>query len=868
MARFYKTQSANPLDYMYRMNTPLMERVISANDQYISENLNQLGQLSTVATSFPYLQADEARAREVANQYSGKIDEVTKAITEDPANWKKQLNPMRSLSKELQNDYRTGEISKIMSNSNKVKSTFDYIDKQVEQYNKDGKGISADRARAYKQYFLSNFKGTSYNPKSGEYNQVSTFDPMGNIDIRKSLSEELDKMKADGTIRVTDKVSGNGEYFNKETNKWEGITPEKILRIATDRLNNPQLMDYLRQDSQVGLIRGVFDMTESSPSYGKFISPYNYEKVGLNSSEQAIIDSMKKQIQVTKDKNLRDQLQGQLNAYANKLNSRQQVAWNKDSYLAPIMRGIVDQYSYQQTESQNDISANPIWEARFNQAQANSRNNADIAASKENQERALASQKQLQDERLAAEKELKLLEWANKPKPGTSKTKAGEKDTKQNTDNFVAGNTYSTPFYWTTENKEKMTTGLNDEILTNQNGVTQLEKSLGDIVKEHPNDKILIANAENQLSAAKVKLNTLQAQRDNAVNYGVNEWKAKGSRDVSTSYSDFNERLVREYLSGSARQKVADANNSLKAVEAQRQQMIQTGVQPTPDWMRQTYLPAKQRVATAEGAFTTGLNIFNNEVKSYSDNKLEKAAKETTNKNVVVATTQGQDERILDLINLSPSNYKIRNSEGREINLSFEHGTSIADKANIKVKGVSTSTGLGNKQIEVIASVKGSDGKFQDVIITPTDDDGRLNNYFGEQFKQSKDKDVHSIGNILTSPTASVISDMMTEMRMNTSTNYGTLGNWVYKLIPNPANPRETIKIRARPISTGVNGSPKWEFQYETGDVNQISKHAGKGGSYVADSSGVKGFVPLISTRSATGEYHNLDDILSIFPSN
>ncbi len=35
MGRFYRTASANPLDYMYKMNTPLMEKVLQFNDQAI-----------------------------------------------------------------------------------------------------------------------------------------------------------------------------------------------------------------------------------------------------------------------------------------------------------------------------------------------------------------------------------------------------------------------------------------------------------------------------------------------------------------------------------------------------------------------------------------------------------------------------------------------------------------------------------------------------------------------------------------------------------------------------------------------------------------------------------------------------------------
>src|SRR5687767_2005376 len=236
MARFYKTASANPLDYMYRINVPLMRDVIAANDQYITQNLNQTQQLGTLASSFPYLQADEKRAQEIITQYASQVDDITKAIRSDPANWKKQLDPIRNLSGDLQKNMRVGEISKISGNYSQYKSTSDYIDKEVENYAKTGKGISSDRAKAYKDFFLKGFQsGTKYNPETGEYNLIKTYQPMSNIDIRKTLSEELDKLKSDKTSYKKDAVTGQEWYFNRKTETWEGITPEKILGIATDR---------------------------------------------------------------------------------------------------------------------------------------------------------------------------------------------------------------------------------------------------------------------------------------------------------------------------------------------------------------------------------------------------------------------------------------------------------------------------------------------------------------------------------------------------------------------------------------------------------------------------------------------------------
>lgn len=893
MARYYRTASANPLDYMYRINAPLMERVIEANDAAITGNLNQLGQLENAAVTFPFLEADQQRAKQISDTYSKKIDDITAMIKADPANWRKQVDPMRNLTRDIQRDFRTGEVSKIVENYGKYKKTSDYIDEQLKGYNKDGKGISGDRAKAYKQHFLQNFTGTGYNKDTGDYTSINVFDPMGNIDVRKTLSDELDKMKADGLVKITDEITGSGEYFNKTTQKWEGITPEKILRIVTDRLNNPQLMDYLKQDTMVGLISGVFDTNPNSANYGSFINPYSYDKVALTANEQSMINKMQKQIDATKSTATKEAMQSQLDTYKKQLGDRTQLNWNKNSYLAPIMRGIVDQYSYNKTEEGSDLTANSVWTTKFSQQQANNRNNANIASRERMQDKAFENAKVLIDKRLEADKAIKTFEWENKPdpkKPGTGGTgKKGSTKipdmTKPKTDsNSVVGQFYTTPFFWQTEDKDKMVTSLNDEIMITKRNVDQLTKSLAEMKKTSPDSKVLIANLENQISSTKTRLATQEAQRSNAIDYAISQWKAKGTQqrksgitrlfgvDNPEDYDENKENMVRSYISGSAKERYDQLNSDFQKLEAQKNT---AGNNADPNWVKNSYLPAKRKRDEAYNLYTSGQRIFNNEVKGLANDKLYKGASETTNRNDVIETTDTQDAIIRKLVTMSPSNYKIVGSDGKETNLSFEHGTAPTDPSKFRIKGASSTTGLGDKSVEILANING-----KDVIIIPKDDGNKLSGYLSNEFTKSKDAKISNIGRILSNPTSGTIADMLTEMRMNTGTTPGSQDAWVYKTIQNPANPSEVIRVRSRSISTG-GGDPKWEFQVETNDENLyyqsqwknrvpgVTRTSVRGVDYDVDDKGtLKGFVPLISTRSTNGIYHNLEDILSIFPSN
>lgn len=428
MARFYRTASATPLDYMYKINVPLMERVIRANDQYITENLDQGLKMEALANSFPYMKDDEIRAQEISQGYSSKIDDIVSSIREDPANWRRRVPAMRDLSRKLAEDFKVGEISKISGNYGEYKKISDYIDKQAEQYAKTGKGLSAEEGRAYKEYFLNKFResaetrgvtGTGYDPNTKDYTYFNAFNPMATMDLRKYVAEEMDKIKSDKKKYRVSQVTGTGEYLNDVTNEWEAVTPEKVLSIATDRLmGNPQIQNYLQERTMVGLMDNIYD-----PKTGQMIQPYTYDPVDRTPEEQGQIDTFKEQIKKTKDPVLKNQLQQQLDEHEANLSQRRALNWDDRSGLAPILRGVMDQFSFLKTNEDSYLRGNPVWSTKFTQGQMNYR-----------QGRQLAQQQKQFDDKLKNTQdqfeEMMRWRWASLDKKGTGKgttPKPGEK---------------------------------------------------------------------------------------------------------------------------------------------------------------------------------------------------------------------------------------------------------------------------------------------------------------------------------------------------------------------------------------------------------------------------------------------------------
>lgn len=864
MARLYRSAGAATLDYMYQANIPLMERVLEANEGFINQQLQAGQQMSTALNQFPYLSVDEERARKIMSGYQSQIDELTDAIRSDPANWRKQMTPIRDLSRKLQQDYQSGEISKIVGNQQKIQKQFDYIDERVKQYNKDGKGLSPDEAEAYKKYFLQQFlqadpKGTNYDPNTGKYNAANTYDPMDTIDVRDYLSKELDKMKADGEIRITDEITGSGEYFNKTTNKWEGITQDRLLKVLTGKLNNPQLMNYLKQRTQVGLINGVFNTDRDSPDYGSFVNPYNNVKVPATAAEQKVLNNLKAQAGKATGKT-REQLERQIDAFTEQINNRSALQWNPDSYLAPIMSSVIDQHAYSKTEVGNDLTPNSVWTTRFSQQQANWRNQQTIRSAENRQQRNLDFQKQEHEAQRDFLWDLETLKQANK---ANTSAKPGKGD-KTNVDNNVVGPVYTNPYYFSAQDKDKMTGAISNEIDAKKNTVSQLNKTLQDVIKNNPNDKPLIANIKNQIADESASLRTLEARRNYAIDYGIEKWKSEGGDKYR--YSTSAEGELRSYLKGETQTQVDNAAKVFATAESQRKRLLESGItrgsKEESEFMTNVYYPAKINLEGARNQLIKSREYLK-EVEGFSNDKLSQAAKETQITRNIVNTTESQDNMMREMIAASPTNYKIYDKKGRELHLDFQAGTASPEKSKLKIVGISANTGIGGKGVQLIAQING-----QDVIIK-SKGTNVLDQYIGDQLKKSKNPEVQAIGRIVTSPTASVLSDMVTEVGMNTNSPYGTRDSWVYRTIPNPINDKEVTNIRMRNV--GTQGQPKWELQMEAASNNVIyqnmKENGGKDNAYF-DGHQLTGYIPMSSSNNPTGIYHNLQDILKIFPAD
>ncbi len=361
MARFFRTTNATPIDYMYQLNIPLMEKVLEVNDKYITNTLDTADKANTLA-NFNYLPQDAEEASKVIGNYKQKVKSITDAIRADPANWKSQQGAITQLTSDLTNDYTSGAISKYTGNYNLRKKYQDDVDSQVKLWNESGgtKGVSPERAAAYKTYWDSSFEGTNYDSNMpSKYNTYKGGQVMSNLNIPKILEDGLDKIKADKSNMYEERPDG-AYFLNKVTQKMERITPEKVLQVATGNIT-PEMLTYLRNDAQVGLV---------DPN--SITTPYTTAGVPISPQEQANIDYLQDKVNKSKG-DVKTQLQKQLDDYNTQLKTRGQIKWNNDSYFTPTLRKLAEQYSYENIESGNDLSTNEPALAQYREGQTNAR---------------------------------------------------------------------------------------------------------------------------------------------------------------------------------------------------------------------------------------------------------------------------------------------------------------------------------------------------------------------------------------------------------------------------------------------------------------------------------------------------------------
>ena len=436
MARYYRTASANPMDYMYQLNLPLMQSVLATNEAQVNQEIQQADQIGDLASKFNYLTPDADRARAITEEYTNKVDDLTRAIQQDPMNWRRKKGELKSMARSLEQNYKVGEISKIAGNYARYKELDDYITKREEA----GK-LSPYEGSVFRQKALESLKeGTSFNPATGQYNLLNAVKPMDTIDIRDRLSKFVDNMKANENLEWDEQA---GQYFKKTTQGREYISADRIIQAAmSGAMGDQELQQYLKQRSDFGLMKGVYD------AEGKFIMPYNTVANPATDLEKQEIATIQSQINEARktNPNLANTLQAQLDSKVASLASRQRLEGNRESSLFPVIASLAGEYSYDKVKNGIDLKNNSLYNLGVNLNFQGKQKQLDRAQKDQQFKDRQAQAKQFHDDAMA-------LGWyraMNPPAKAGSGTKGGTKKDSTKTETNIptaVGSQDATPWF-------------------------------------------------------------------------------------------------------------------------------------------------------------------------------------------------------------------------------------------------------------------------------------------------------------------------------------------------------------------------------------------------------------------------------------
>ena len=271
MGRFYKTSAQTPVDYMYELPKELMIKAVQNTDASITKTEQGVAAL-TENLKLQYLNADAEAAKEKLEGYRNQIDEVSNQIKKNPMAFKRQTPVIRDLSRTIQEDFLTGEASKIQGNYNtrqaNQKTLEEMWTKNPDKYNYEdiGKLMSINDSN-YK-----GFKAGAYNPNMlREYQDINDYEKLA-----KDYEPEI--------LKLHNAYKGADGYLYSSINANERVDPNLIKRdLLNAMMGDEKLGGYYKQQIQLG-------NTTPEEVAAKMTNTINRlgDKYGYNNTEKGI----------------------------------------------------------------------------------------------------------------------------------------------------------------------------------------------------------------------------------------------------------------------------------------------------------------------------------------------------------------------------------------------------------------------------------------------------------------------------------------------------------------------------------------------------------------------------------------------------
>lgn len=241
MARFFQTAPTQFVeDFVYQPPWQLIQQATARKQQEYDNFIAQAKLFDNLPIQHLQGKDDVYNTKEKQRYYSEKANQIANLIKQDPTSVGKYAPNMEALSKELQQDFTSGDISKIQSSY----TAYQQWQKDNEQLKKD----DPSRYTAANAYFLNEYAKDGGNSINKLYKGDLVTKGLDYEALRKSISE----LKASSVKSTTTTPAGN-LYLVERGGKKEQLTEDELTAWLQAQVVTPENLASLKQSQQFGL---------------------------------------------------------------------------------------------------------------------------------------------------------------------------------------------------------------------------------------------------------------------------------------------------------------------------------------------------------------------------------------------------------------------------------------------------------------------------------------------------------------------------------------------------------------------------------------------------------------------------------------
>ena len=233
MARYYQTAERHfEDDVIFQPNIELAMTALAKKDQEMKDNLSQLELLSSLPVD--YIKGyDDAAVEEERARVQESVNQAVQTIKGDMLNSPLATSTINRLRRDIENNYTTGNISKIQQSAQNYRKLNESLDK-----------LTPEARSLYKPYIQGTLDSSG---GKGSLTKVfENFDVMENRNVTEGFfnSGEFKALGADSDDKqITTK---NGFYFIKQGDRLVELKPEKVQAAYKNYTQNAGLDMYAK----------------------------------------------------------------------------------------------------------------------------------------------------------------------------------------------------------------------------------------------------------------------------------------------------------------------------------------------------------------------------------------------------------------------------------------------------------------------------------------------------------------------------------------------------------------------------------------------------------------------------------------------